>query len=224
MCNDDQTDWDEKIDTVLMGYRASRQASTKHSPYYMLFQQHMRLPIDAEVLPPSEDEDGLELDSAVQALIESRERMFRKAESNISDAQNKQKETYDRKHQPEDIAVGTQVLLENTAQKQRKGGKLEPAWLGPYLIHRCIGKGLYELSKDGKVIKKKANVARLKIYKKRVGVNDMQTDGSSAKKSKVCITNILHSKHNFTTTICSTGQHVGSRAESFQHRQRRALE
>ncbi len=93
--------------------------------------------------------------------------MFKQAESSIASAQSKQKETYDRKHQPGDIAVGTQVLLENTAQKQRKGGKLEPAWLGPYTIHRCIGKGLYELSKDGKVVKNKANVARLKIYKKR---------------------------------------------------------
>ncbi len=36
--NDNQDDWDLKIDTVLMSYRASRQASTKQSPYFMLFQ------------------------------------------------------------------------------------------------------------------------------------------------------------------------------------------
>ena len=143
MCDDDQTNWDVMIDTVLMGYRASRQASTKHSPYYMLFQQHMRLPIDAEVLCPT-DENALELDSAVQALIESRERVFKKAESNISLAQKKQKETYDRKHQPEDIAVGTQVLLENTAQKQRNGGKMDPAWLGRYDIYDMSSTGALE--------------------------------------------------------------------------------
>ena len=97
----------------------------------------------------------------------------------------KQKETYDRKHQPGDIAVGTVVLLENTAQKQRKGGKLEPAWLGPYTIHRCIGKGLYELSKDGKVMKKKANVARLKIYKKRPVDDDEDSGGPPTKKVRV---------------------------------------
>ena len=190
VCNDDHTNWDEKLDTVLMGYRASCQASTKHSPYYMLFQQHMRLPIDAEVLPPSSagnesDNDALDMDTAVKALIESRERVFKKADSNITSAQKRQKETYDRKHQPEEIAEGTQVLLENTAQKQRKGGKLEPAWLGPYVIHRCIGKGLYELSRDGKVVKKKANVARLKLYMKRAGEDDTQTMGPSTKKSKV---------------------------------------
>ena len=132
VCNEDHTNWDEKLDTVLM---ASCQASTKHSPYYMLFQQHMRLPIDAEVLPPSSapdesDKDALDMDTAVQALIESRERVFKKAESNISSAQKRQKETYDRKHQPEEIVEGTQVLLENTAQKQRKGVQIRArmAW------------------------------------------------------------------------------------------------
>ena len=43
------------------------------------------------------------------------------AESNISLAQKKQKEVYDRKHQTEDIAVGTQVLLENTLRHRSRG-------------------------------------------------------------------------------------------------------
>ena len=66
------------------------------------------------------------------------------------------------------LKVGTVVLLENTMQKQRKGGKLEPLWLGPYTIHRDLGKGLYELSNQaGMVLKKKVNIARLKEYVKR---------------------------------------------------------
>ena len=123
----------------------------------------MRLPIDTEVMLPATSEEEPDLDSAVKALVESRGKVFKQAETNIASAQRKQKETYDRKHQPGDIPVGTEVLLENTAQKQRKGGKLEPVWLGPYTIHRCVGKGLYELSKDAKVVKKKAKKARLKV-------------------------------------------------------------
>ena len=42
-----------KIDTVLLGYRASRQSSTKFSSYFMLFQQEMRLPIHNDVGPKS---------------------------------------------------------------------------------------------------------------------------------------------------------------------------
>ena len=179
MCDDDQRNWDEKINTVLMGYRASQQASTKHSPYFMLFQKHMRLPIDSEVQTPSQvpkEEDRVDLDGVIQSLIASREQVFQKAEGNITSAQKQQKETYDRKHLPGEIAIGTHVLLENTAQKQRKGGKLEPAWLGPYTINRCVGKGLYELCKDGKVVKKKVNTARLKIYRKRPRENDLIPD------------------------------------------------
>ena len=53
-------------------------------------------------------------------------------------------------------------------RKQRKGEKLDPLWLGPYVINRDVGKGLYELcDMKGKVVKKKANINRLKVYVRR---------------------------------------------------------
>ena len=95
--------------------------------------------------------------------ITSRNREFGDAKKNITSAQTKQKESYDLKHQPVFFSVGSQVLLENTAQKNRKGGKLEPAWLGPYTVNKYVGKGLYELSRKGSVLKKKAIIVRLKL-------------------------------------------------------------
>ena len=65
-----------------MGYRASKQASIKQSPYYMLLQRQMRLPIDVEMLPPSDSTED-NLDGVVDALIVSREKAFRKAQENI---------------------------------------------------------------------------------------------------------------------------------------------
>ncbi len=98
----------------------------------------------------------------------AREDAFKKAEENILVAQKQQRETYDRNHEAKILPVGSQVLLENSMQKQCKGGKLEPVWLGPYLISRDVGKGLYELTnKSGKVLKKKANISRLREYKER---------------------------------------------------------
>ena len=82
---------------------------------------------------------------------------------NIKSAQ--QKEYYDRKHSPETFEAGAEVLMENTAQKQRKGGKLADKFLGPYTINRHVGKGLYELkNKSGKILQKKVNVIRLKRF------------------------------------------------------------
>ena len=122
--------------------------------------------------PPDTQSDesttSRDTDALIEALLAARKQAFSKAEENIAAAQKKQKEEYDRKHQPKVLKVGTVVLLENTMQKQRKGGKLEPLWLGPYTIHRDLGKGLYELSNQaGTVLKKKANIARLKEYVKR---------------------------------------------------------
>ena len=72
-----KSNWDLKIETVLMGFRSSRQETTKQSPYYMLFQKQMRLPIDSEMIPPqnlcsSSSENELQSD-IIQALLESRE-------------------------------------------------------------------------------------------------------------------------------------------------------
>ena len=67
MVDEYQSDWDERIDIVLMGYRASRQASTKQSPYFMLFQQDMQLPIDSEVLPQAQNLDQEDPDAMFQS-------------------------------------------------------------------------------------------------------------------------------------------------------------
>ena len=73
--------------------------------------------------------------------------------------------------------------MENIAQKQRKGGKLEDLWLGPYTIHRHLGKGIYELANDkGKILKKKVNVNRLKSFTRRQPGNNPDPESSPPKK------------------------------------------
>ena len=64
----------------------------------------------------------------------------------------------------QELQPGTSVLVENTYQKERKGGKLEDKYKGPYKIHKALGKGVYELiNADGKILKSKHNIARLKV-------------------------------------------------------------
>ena len=186
-----------------MGYRASRQASTKHSPYYLFFQKEMRLPIDSEILgsqSKTTDPESDDIDETVATLLKSREGAFTKAKENIDKAQKSQQETYDRKHVQGELSVGTRVLLENTAQKQRKGGKMDPVWLGPYRINRSLGKGLYELKNDttGEILKKKVNVVRLKLYISRDPATKKKSDGDSPQAPK-----------RRKTEDCGSGQESG---------------
>ncbi len=93
--NEDHSNWDEKIDTVLMAYRASKQASTKHSPYYMLYQKPMQLPIDAELFQhdgehdEEAEEENVNIDEIIDNLLERRQQAFSKAKEKI-DAEQKQ--------------------------------------------------------------------------------------------------------------------------------------
>ena len=154
-----------------MGYRASFQSSIKHSPYFMLFQKEMRLPIDNEIMPSNDSEpiEEQNVDDTIKTLLGKRKLVFEKATKNIKAAQKKQKETYNRKHLPEELSVGSLVMIENTAQKERKGGKLYELFKGTYTIAQSLGKGLYKLkNQQGKLLQKKFNISRLKLYKKRV--------------------------------------------------------
>ena len=140
----------------------------------MLYQQDMRLPIDAELMRNGVDSEGVDsegeedLDKVMDILLEKRKEVFEKVEKNIKRAQQYQKEKYDRKHLPRELDLGMEVLIENSAQKERKGGKLEDAFLGPYIVHESLGKGLYKVkNKSDVILKKKVNIARLKMYKER---------------------------------------------------------
>ena len=68
---------------------------------------------------------------------------------------------------------------------------MDPVWLGPYTISKCLGKGVYELkSSDGEILKKKANINRLKKFnrrkpEKRENQDSTQGHSPAAKKRKI---------------------------------------
>ena len=134
----------------------------------------MRLPIDNEVMPIDQlrGDDTTSIDQEIDQLMDVRSKVFKSAKLNILSAQNHRKRLMRRKHEVQVLSEGTEILLENTYQKQRKGGKIEPLWLGPFRINRCLGKGLYELKNmNGEVMKKKANINRLKLYKRKQNIS-----------------------------------------------------
>ena len=99
--------------------------------------------------------------------VAMRAEVLRTAKKNIMRAQKKQKEAYDKKHHcPEVFEVGRLVMKKDFTWKKRKGGKLDPKWLGPYRISKNLGRGLYrlqELSAPFKTVSR-VNGTHLKKY------------------------------------------------------------
>ena len=90
----------------------------------------------------------------------------------------------------------TKVLLRNSAQDERKGGKLQERWLGPYIIVEFIGKGVYKIKnpKTGRTLKNGVNVCRLKIYHESESVSKKSSNpiASSNRNSPKKKTNGMH--------------------------------
>ncbi len=188
------------LNLCLFSYRAAKQASTKYSPFHMMFGREPISPIDLEVLPPVEIikdcEDITEKDvtDAMVSLHSFHEEIYSKASANISESQTKQKDYYDSRHEMQTFSVGEKVLVENTRQKQRKGGKLADKWLGPYRINREISKGVYGLENiDGKLMKQSCNTSRLKRYYEDVTTTSIKpVDDSPTESCEVAKSTLLN--------------------------------
>ena len=105
LVNEEQNDWDTHLETILCAYRVSKQKSTGYSPFYLMFHQHPRLPIDSELkhneVEAGAEEADLDHDAFIEQMIQVREDIRVEACKNIEKAQEKQKEYYDRRHLPE---------------------------------------------------------------------------------------------------------------------------
>jgi len=98
LVNNNQTNWDEKLDGVLFAYWTAQQKSTQASPFELMCCRKAVLPIEAELgnssdSSESECDDDPGIERYVQKMNELRDYLFRKAKSNIDDAQLRQSVT-----------------------------------------------------------------------------------------------------------------------------------
>ena len=64
------------------------------------------------------------------------------------------------------MQVGSTVLLRNSKRDTKKGDKMQPKWMGPYIIVASLGKSLYRIKNKSSdlVLKNAVHSARLKRY------------------------------------------------------------
>ena len=87
------------------------------------------------------------VEDSQEKVLKSNIAILEEAKLNILQAQQKQKEHYDKKHaNPHSYSIGTKVLLKDFKRKKTKGGKLLIRWKGPYTIVKLLGRGTYMLS------------------------------------------------------------------------------
>ena len=130
----DGTEWDEQLPYVMFVYRASQQASTHESSFYLLYGRDPRLPVP-EVLSPKKTrvtvnlkEYGIEVHAKLSAAWEL-------ARKSVKQAQKRQKDHYDRHAMPTlPFREGERVFLYKPEERTGEARKLARPFHGPYRV------------------------------------------------------------------------------------------
>jgi Integrase zinc binding domain/Integrase core domain len=160
--SDKTNDWDLFIPPVLFAYRTTKHSTTKIEPFFLVYGRSARLPLD-----DLEKDDHMVEDDRLHQLIEDVPQIRKKAQREVIQSQNKQKE----KHGPTSrgpitFLIGEKVLYFKMAQDQSHSGKLNPKWKGPFYIHNVLPNGAYKLRTiEGQILAAPVNGNLLKYYK-----------------------------------------------------------
>ena len=159
-------DWSRKLGDAEFAYNSSQQRSSGRSPFYVAYGYHPRTP--ADLYNPRHAEDIPAAHDFVQAALDN----HAAARAALKQAQERQREQYDRRKARTPFERGSWVLLE--AKKYRfQGGdkhKLNKPWIGPYKIRKMLGPNAANLELPRTVrVHPTINVSRLKAFLGRRG-------------------------------------------------------
>ena len=103
--------WPEHIGSVLIAYNATQAQVTGYSPYFLMFGQRPRLPVD--LLFPTVNNRGWTrtINEYVKALYERLRECLKLAQESATKEANRQKRLYDRRVGAVELRPGDSVLV-----------------------------------------------------------------------------------------------------------------
>ena len=109
LVNDNNREWDQFVDAVLLAYRTKWHKTTSKTPFYLVYGREATLPLDLKI--PSnikENEDDPMLERLYQLIIELEDTHI-EVSQRIEREQQKQKQVYDQQGISEKLKIGDQL-------------------------------------------------------------------------------------------------------------------
>ena len=167
--NDDHNYWDIHLQLALFAYRTSIHRSSGVSPFKAVYGREAASPltlIDGENMSTR----GLLSGNYCDKLEKTLHKVQKHVANNISLAQKRQKEDYDKatKVQSTQLKPGDLVWLNSKAIPKGKSHKFHQEWTGPYEVLRQLGRVNYHIKPEvGKAKTKVVHQKRLKRLESR---------------------------------------------------------
>ena len=192
---DCQDDWVDMIPMMMRSHRHTVHSTTNIEPSAILLGHKITLSMD--MLLRSEDYLNRELQDEKIEEIKNRnyteilkqlnfvrESVFNTTSQNISTAQVSQKKYYDIRHSRNfKFAKNDIVIKFLPGNSQRKGGKLDDKFSGPYVIDKIMDLGIARLcTLNGKVLKKGVPIKQLQKYNKKDDEGNYSNTSSDTEK------------------------------------------
>ena len=140
--------WDNHLPALLWAYRNMPHDTTGEKPSFLLFGWDCWSPQEAALLPLSHSTQPTVIEDYREELVLTLSSARETALESIRKAQQRYKDTYDRKSDSHSYWVGDWVLIRFPVKETGKLRKLSRPWHGPYRVTSC----------------NETNVTALKIY------------------------------------------------------------
>lgn len=157
--NDKGSDWDRHLVTAELAYNTAVQDSTGYSPFRLSYGIDARLPMDHALMEVKTSDNP----TAVE-LLRRWNSDLEQARDNMQQAQLRQAHYANQHRREHTYKVGDQVML-TTRNMRSRSGKLNPRYLGPYLVKKVISPLNVELELPSTMrIRPIFHVSKLKPY------------------------------------------------------------
>ena len=160
---DNQKDWDQYLQLLMMAYRATPQGSSLCSPNLMMLGREVELPIDLVFGKPP-DENNLSESGYVTILRQKLETAHEYARYQLQKSANRQKKNYDHRVHCDKFAVGDFVWLLFSIRKKGLSPKLQRRWIGPFLVISVLSDCFDRIQKSPRCKAKVVHRDRLTRY------------------------------------------------------------
>ena len=134
-------DWDEPLPYVLFAYQASEQASTRESPFMLLYGRDPQLPTQLD-LSPSVERENVDITTYKSFVMQAMNEAWSVAKTALEKAQTKQKIQHDKSVRNADFRVGERVFVFMPSLKTGPAHKLARLFKGPYRILKLYPNGV----------------------------------------------------------------------------------
>ena len=125
-------EWNDQLPYVLMAYRATLQASTNESPFFLLYGRDLKLPSETILSVPTRK--VVKMDDYKSLMIQEMDAAWDLAQKAVTKVQNGKKHHHDKKAKNTNLKIGERVFVQMPAMQTGPLRKLSQPFKGPHRV------------------------------------------------------------------------------------------